>query len=578
MGGLAGVGGQGGMGGNGGAGVLLSSGANSILNQGTIRGGLGQIGGAGVHVTGGTTSINNQAAASIIGGTGTGNSVGYGVHNLATISELRNLGTITGGVRNEGTITTLTNRQSTLSYTGTAPLNYEIVIAGNGAGQYGQLSVANSANWAISDLRFGIAADSVVAVNTNYQDVIQKTGSTTFGSTASKSVAYFYNGDWYRYRLEYDTANWDLMFVSLGGFEDSTTTMGNTTARSAAAILDDNASIGALFNVGTDEEFSNAASQALPLLVGGGQDAAQPGLSGIKSVIFARQNANLEKSEGDEYLGNDTLWLKSFGSWAEQENQGSVAGFAANAKGVAIGTQQPLSTVSQMGLSFAYATTDATGNSSIAPNAATVDLYQLTGYGSVAIDQETQINYQLGLGTLRTRGQRDIVLAGLSAMSDYDSYVVTAAVDATRTYQQNETTSFTPAISAEYTWIGDDAYSETGAGNLNLVVNERRSEEFILRVDSRVDHKLASGALFSGNVGVGYDVMQRQNSITAAFAGAPSAAFTTFGLDQSPWMARGGLSLTNKTPAGVEISARYDIELNNSFLNQTASLNLSVDF
>ena len=415
-------------------------------------------------------------------------------------------------------------------------------------------------------------------MNTNYEDVIQKSGSTTFDSTASKSLAYLYGGDWYRYGLVYDGSNWDLVFRSLGGFVSSTTAMQNTAAASAAAVLDANSSVAGLFNVGTDEEFSNAASQSLPLLVGGGQAAASPSLSAVGAVIGARLSGDPTKMAGDGFDSTETLWIKPFGSWADQNDQGSVSGFSAGVAGVAIGTEAAVSNDVQVGVSFAYANTSATGSSDAAPHSASVDLYKVTGYVGLALEGATQINYQLGFGKLRTLGQRDILLADVTARSDYESSVVTATADASRTYQHSATTSITPTISAAYTWIKDDAYLETGAGDLNLLVNERTSCELILRADGRIDHKLATGAVLSGNFGIGYDVMQSQNSITAAFTGAPNATFTTLGLDPSPWVASGGLGFAQKTADGMKVSTRYDIAFNNGSVSQTASLNLRLDF
>jgi len=65
---------------------------------------------------------------------------------------------------------------------------------------------------------------------------------------------------------------------------------------------------------------------------------------------------------------------------------------------------------------------------------------------------------------------------------------------------------------------------------------------------------------------------------STSLTGAPGAAFTTLGLDPSPWMARGGFGLSPTTANGIEISARYDVEFRNDFLNQTASVNLRWDF
>ncbi|MDW5441781.1 autotransporter outer membrane beta-barrel domain-containing protein [Polaromonas sp. SM01] len=72
--------------------------------------------------------------------------------------------------------------------------------------------------------------------------------------------------------------------------------------------------------------------------------------------------------------------------------------------------------------------------------------------------------------------------------------------------------------------------------------------------------------------------MNKQSSITAAFAGAPSASFVTYGLEQDPWIGRVGAGLVQKLSSGVELTARYDAEFRNHFLNQTASLKLRWNF
>ena len=90
-------------------------------------------------------------------------------------------------------------------------------------------------------------------------------------------------------------------------------------------------------------------------------------------------------------------------------------------------------------------------------------------------------------------------------------------------------------------------------------MNGRTSDELILGLDGQVDHQFKTGAIITANLGMGYDALQTQNSITSAFAGAPGAAFTTLGFDQSPWMARGGLGLSINASNGMEISASYDV-------------------
>ena len=57
------------------------------------------------------------------------------------------------------------------------------------------------------------------------------------------------------------------------------------------------------------------------------------------------------------------------------------------------------------------------------------------------------------------------------------------------------------------------------------------------------------------------------------------AAFSTKGIDQSPWVILGGLGYVMTKNKNVEVSARYDFETRSSeFTNQTASINLRIPF
>ena len=556
----------------------MTDGSNQISNTGTIVGGDGLLGGVGVYLSGGETYIDNEGTIS--GGTGSGSVVAYGIHNLATITSLINTGTITGGVRNDGTITTLTNQQAGLSFSGTAPTNYNVVITSSTAGDYGQLVVENSTSWGMSDLTFGIADGYVVDVNATYEDVIQASGTTTFDSTASKTARYRYNGAVYVFSLDYDgTSDWDLAFDSIVTFEAAAEALANTPAGPAAQALDANSTMSDAFgSLTTDEELSTAATQSMPLLTAGSQATAGQAISSLNRVIDARTDVNRGMSSGDEFAGDRKMWVKPFGSSADQDDKDGVSGYDALTKGMAFGLDGSLSETTQIGLAFAYANTSVSGNSSVAPHSADVDLYQLTGYGSAVVGKGVDVSYQLGLGQIKTSGQRDILLAGVSADSAYDSLAGTAAIDASRSYQRSEKTTFTPSIRAEYKWIKDEAYTETGADVLNLAVDGRTSEELILAVDGKVTQETTAGAMLSANLGIGYDALQSQNSITAAFAGAPTASFTTYGLDQTPWMVRGGIGLSGTAENGMEINARYDMEYRNGFNNRTASMNLRWQF
>ncbi|MGE8357610.1 MAG: autotransporter outer membrane beta-barrel domain-containing protein, partial [Microvirgula sp.] len=147
-----------------------------------------------------------------------------------------------------------------------------------------------------------------------------------------------------------------------------------------------------------------------------------------------------------------------------------------------------------------------------------------------------------------------------TAEADYNSTTAHAGIGLGRTLMLREHTSFTPSVRADYTWIRDQHYTETGADALNLDVPSRSTRAMVIGVDGKLAHKLSEQTVISASLGVGYDTLNERASINAAYAGAPGAAFTTYGMDISPWMVRGGFGLTHTTASGVEITARYDAE------------------
>jgi len=361
----------------------------------------------------------------------------------------------------------------------------------------------------------------------------------------------------------------------------SSTAMTNSPVYGGARIIDNTPGLLALFTgagVTGDHQISNAATQTMPLLLGGSQIAAGSALTGINRVIQARIEANRGLSSGEEFAGDRNFWMKPFGSWADQNDRNGVSGFKANTAGIAFGADAVISPQTRLGISLAYAKAGVDGNSSVAPNSADVTVYQLVGYGSRSLSEDTELNFQVGIGQNTNNGKRQLLAFGTTASSDYKSQTYTAGIGLGKVYKLSESASFTPSVRADYTLIRDEGYTETGAGLLNLTVKGRKTDELILAVDGKYSRKLDSGNTLSANLGLGYDALNKQASITAAYAGAAAAAFTTQGIDPSPWLVRGGLGLSGTAYGGTEITARYDAEYRKDFLNQTASVKLRWSF
>jgi len=339
--------------------------------------------------------------------------------------------------------------------------------------------------------------------------------------------------------------------------------------------------VDALGKLETEGEVSNAVAQTLPLISASIDQVATNGMRNTNRIIQARQETNMGRASGDQFLGDKYFWMKPIASNANQGNRNGVSGYQANTFGFIVGADAELNDTHRVGVAFSYMNSNVDGKSSARENRADIDAFQMIGYGSfnLASQPDIEINWQADFGINKNDGHRRINFGGLNrvAKSDFDSTTAHVGAGIGRSFSLNEKTSFIPAIRADYFWIRNDSYTEKGAAALNLKVNAATSEQLITMVEGRLQHRLTERAALLANVGVGYDLLNNKNSIAASYVGG-GASFRTQGLDLSPWIGRAGLGVSVRASERAEITARYDVDARSDFVGQTASLNMRLAF
>jgi len=173
----------------------------------------------GITVNGGAvvTNLNNNTGGIIRSGSR------RGVVNNDTITNINNLGTITGpfsGITNSGSIQTLNNLQGAgnsygaLTYSGTLPTQYKIIISSDSV--YGKLSAGLS-----GVTIFGIDSRSVVSART-YQDVLTGVAVSNLSSLTGTYGAY-------NWTLVSDGTNYDLIIAASRSTYNQTVTTAKLT-------------------------------------------------------------------------------------------------------------------------------------------------------------------------------------------------------------------------------------------------------------------------------------------------------------------------------------------------------------
>ena len=191
---------------------IYNNGSNArtttLTNSGTIS--TSRDYGDGIYNEGTITNLINSNSGRI----STGGPYANGIYNYtgASIETLTNSGTISTsnftrgyGIRNRGTITNLNNSQGSgnntgaLTYTGSLPTNYNIII--NSTSVYGRLSATS----VTGTMTFGIYSGSTVSAGATYDNVLAGVSSLNLSSLLGTSQ----NCNW---SLQMDAqSNYDLV-------------------------------------------------------------------------------------------------------------------------------------------------------------------------------------------------------------------------------------------------------------------------------------------------------------------------------------------------------------------------------
>ena len=506
-----------------------------------------------------------------------------GILNTGTIGTITNVGsiyagrntTISYGIRNIGSITTLNNLQGAgnangaLTYKGNLPTQYNVII--NSSTVFGKLAVT-AINTDV--MTFDIHPTSTVDSNT-YADVLSgvpaanlTVTSGTFGSQAWQLV-------------ETSPLAWDLSFLnsppSVMSVFGSTSSRNNRAAFGAAQAIDTNQSLLNLFSsLNGDQEISDAASSTLPAISGGVSQMANIVTNAVTDVVSARQDLTRGLSSGDVFMAEGHLWFKPFGGWTKQDTRQGVTGYDVNSYGLALGFDGDVSTSWNAGAALAYINSDAESDLTSGSHDIDMDSYIAKVYATKMFDDVTALNLQAGAGISDYDSQR-LIFTGDVATSDYDSWHLQLSAELERSYRVSDKAVLTPYAHADYSYVNVEDYNESGADLLSLNVDNDSADSLIIGAGVKANYAASDSLLLMANAGVGYDAMADRSSLTSSFAGG-GAQFTTEGIEPDEWVYNAGVGAKYSLENGTEITASYNIDARQDYTDQSISANFRFMF
>jgi T5SS/PEP-CTERM-associated repeat protein len=463
------------------------------------------------------------------------------------------------------------------SYTQTSSGVLKVGASSNS--NYGKLAVAGTATFAAnSAIAVDVASANSLAVDGTLSSVVSAgtLNASTFSVTDNSAL--------FNFSAVLNNNTIDLTVERGLLVSDYIKQQGHTSSAGAAAVLDTLMSGGttgtdmdnivtAMGKLSTAEEVSDAVAQTLPLLQGANNQVASSVIQTTGRVIQTRQSVTSGASSGDGFITDKKGWVKVIGSRAEQDELNGVSGFVSKSYGVIGGIDGDVDSKSSLGIALSFVDSSIKSASSSTNNGADIEAYQLVFYGQYALGTDYKninLSWQADVGLNQTEGFRDIAFMSRMASASFNSYISHLGAGAGRTFTLSPNTVIVPSVRADFYYIKNESYNESGAGALNLQVESSTAQDFILTLQGDLEHGINENFIVSANLGVGYDVMNDATSLTSSYEGG-GTAFTTEGLEQSPWVVSTGVNVNYSLNDTTQITASYDVQGRENFLSQTAS-------
>mgnify|MGYP003960128611 CR=1 FL=1 len=346
----------------------------------------------------------------------------------------------------------------------------------------------------------------------------------------------------------------------------------------ASTALDTVLVTGGSTAVNAAEQLNSDAGAAMgaAMAVTGGVNNVIAGRQANTKIAFNTQGKQSGVSTGD--ASNDAVvWAQVFTSDATQDKVDNIDGYDADSQGLVVGWEAEKAG-STFGLSLSFADTDVDGKSAAAAHIDTSSVQGtiygsngstdwMMGYASADNDTTRTINFG-GLTTRTATGNYASNILMAKAGYSFDSIEMAGGV-----------ATLTPKADLSWTHINNDGYTETGASNLNLIVDSTSNDVVTARAGMEFAQRIENnGSVTIPRVSImgGYDLNNDRAETTSTFTGGGSS-FTTQGIDPSNASLELGVGVDHVSDDST-VSFNFNTNLKDGYNSDTASLTFKSKF
>jgi outer membrane autotransporter protein len=308
---------------------------------------------------------------------------------------------------------------------------------------------------------------------------------------------------------------------------------------------------------------------------------------GSSRLASLRSGAQFASTQASGFAGGADankfgVWMKPFVNFGDQDMRKGIAGYETDTYGIAMGGDVKVGDSRQttLGMSISYANTDI--DSKGAGRAKTgIDSYQATLYADYTTNK-WYVEGLVGFARNEIDTTRNITFSSQTASADYGSNQFMFNIGGGIPMEVAKNHFITPNASFQYTMVENETYTETGAGSLNLRVDqdEVHIAMGIFGARYHTHTEMKSGTLTPEiRTALTYDFAGDDGQSTSTYNGG-GAAFGVTGADvvELGYTAGLGLSYAPLDNQGLTLSANYDWNQKTDFVGHSANFALRYEF
>ena len=562
-----------------GTGVLVLGGANSYTGATRVKGGV-------LALTGSmTSSVEVDAGAQFIAG-------GPVTGNIANAGRLSGTGSVTGNVVNAGTWAP-GNSIGTQNVTGNVTFNagsvFEVEVNGVGAGD--RVNATGTAT-----LNGGTV--SVLALPGPYNPATTYTIVSAAGGVTGAFTNATANLPFLTPSLAYTATDVNLTMTRNANAFASVATSGN---QRAVAVALDRASSGgqiptvvnavtgltasqaddayaqmsgeAYSDVGSvsifaGQMFMGTLNQQIAQARGGGGTASsgtRVNLASLGAPKFG--DAETGVSAGSAAHGPWNAWMSGVGVTGKVDGNGNSSTLNYSGGGGGMGIDKQVDPDVILGIAAGYANTNVSSQG--VSSSGTVNSYQGAFYGSYnpsALYVQGLAGYAYNDSTMTRTINFGTINSTANGSTSSNQFF--GAFETGYAFPVAKATSLTPFLGLQATTANQAAFTETGAGELDLTVDSQTTNSVRSILGFQVDYAADLGFLgpmaFLARAGWAHEYADTARTVTASFAGAPGSGFTVDGAQMARNSAVLAVGATAKLTQALSFLLRYDGDVNGS--------------